>query len=272
MRGTHPSAQQREQVMIQLPHDILSRIAPRVTGKKGEDQAKIIREVSGVLADTLAQFEIDSVLRVAHALAQTCHESDGFCTTVEYASGKAYEGRRDLGNTQPGDGVRYKGRGLIQLTGRANYQQYGNLLQLNLVGDPDLASEPVNSLKIACEYWRQHKLNTYADRDDIETITRRINGGLNGLIERRDYLARAKTALAAGGTGAVAAAERPTIRLGDDSEHVATLQSMLAAKGFAVPTDGHFDVATATAVTQFQKSRGLQADGIVGPRTWQALG
>lgn len=258
--------------MIQLPSDILSRIAPRVTGKKGEDQARIIRDLSGALADTLAQFEIDSVLRVAHFLAQTCHESDGFCATVEYASGRAYEGRRDLGNTQPGDGERYKGRGLIQLTGRTNYKNYGDLLQLNLVGDPDLASEPATSLKIACGFWRQHKLNAYADQDNIETITRRINGGLNGLVERRAYLGRAKAALSTAGSAAVAAAERPTIRLGDDSEHVAALQSMLAAKGFGVPTGGHFDVATATAVTEFQKSRGLQADGIVGPRTWQALG
>ena len=256
--------------MIQLSNDILSRIAPRVAGKKADNQVKIIRAVSGVLADTLAQFEIDSVPRVAHFLAQTCHESDGFCTTVEYASGEAYQGR--LGNTHPGDGVRYKGRGLIQLTGRANYQQYGTLLQLDLVGDPDLASEPATSLKIACEFWRQKKLNAYADQNDIETITRRINGHLNGIDNRRAYLARAKAALAAGGTGAVAAAERPTIRLGNDGEYVAALQSILAAKGFAVPTDGHFDVATATAVTQFQESRGLQTDGIVGPRTWQALG
>jgi putative chitinase len=225
-----------------------------------------------VLADTLAQFEIDSVLRVAHFLAQACHESDRFCTTVEYASGEAYEGRRDLGNTHPGDDVRYKGRGLIQLTGRANYQQYGELLQLDLVGDPDLASEPVTSLKIACEFWRQHKLNAYADQDEIEMITRRINGGLNGFVQRRTYLERAKAALSMAGSAAGVATERPIIRLGDDGEYVAALQSILAAKGFAAPTDGHFDVATATAVTQFHESRGLQADGIVGPRTWQALG
>jgi putative chitinase len=130
--------------------------------------------VSGVLADTLAKFQIDSELRVAHFLAQTCEESDGYCTTVEYASGAAYEGRADLGNTQLGDGVRFEGRGLIQLTGRANYDQYGDLLQLDLVGDPDLASEPATSLLIACEYWQQHKLNAFADQDDIETITRRI--------------------------------------------------------------------------------------------------
>lgn len=65
---------------------------------------------------------------------------------------------------------------------------------------------------------------------------------------------------------------RPSLRLGDDGQQVAALQAMLAAKGFALPTDGHFGVATDTAVKQFQESRGLQADGVVGPHTWQALG
>ena len=257
--------------MIQLSSDILRQVAPRVGGQKGEKQATIIQEVSAVLAATLAKFQIDGDLRVAHFLAQTCHELDGFCTTEEYASGQAYEGRTDLGNTQPGDGVRYKGRGLIQLTGRGNYKQYGDLLQLDLVGDPDLASQPATSLLIACEYWQQHRLNALADQDDIETITRRINGGLNGLSDRQACLQRAKAALAAGGTGAGTAAARPILRLGDDGDQVAALQAVLAAKGFAIPTDGHFGVATDTAVKQFQQSRGLQADGVAGPRTWQAL-
>jgi putative chitinase len=258
--------------MNRLNADILRQVAPRVGGQKGAKQATIIQEVGAVLAETLAKFQIDDELRVAHFLAQTCHESDSYCTTVEYASGQAYEGRADLGNTMAGDGVRYKGRGLIQLTGRANYKQYGDLLQLDLVGDPDLASQPATSLVVACEYWQQHKLNALADQDDIETITRRINGGLNGLPDRRACLQRAKAALAAGGTGAATTGARPTLRLGDDGDQVAALQSMLAAKGFAIPTDGHFGVATDTAVKQFQESRGLQADGVAGPRTWQALG
>ena len=73
---------------------------------------------------------------IAHFLGQTCHESAGFRTTEEFASGENYEGRADLGNNRPGDGVRYKGRGLLQLTGRANYKVFGDLLGVQLEGNP----------------------------------------------------------------------------------------------------------------------------------------
>jgi putative chitinase len=95
-------------------------------------------------------------------LAQTCHESAGFRTTEEFASGQAYEGRKDLGNTHTGDGVRYKGRGLLQLTGRANYREMGQRLGLPLEDQPELAAEPVLSLKIACEFWRRKAINPCA--------------------------------------------------------------------------------------------------------------
>ncbi|HJS98961.1 MAG TPA: peptidoglycan-binding protein [Terriglobales bacterium] len=252
--------------------DTLRQVAPRVSGAKGAQQAKILQALGGVLADTLARFEIDNDLRRAHFLAQICHESDGFCTTVEYASGQAYEGRADLGNTRPGDGPRYKGRGLVQLTGRANYAQYGKLLGLNLVDNPELAADPATSLVIACEFWTLQRLNPLADQDDIEKITRRINGGLNGLADRLACLARAKAALAGQGVAATAGNSRPTLRRGDKGEQVAALQAILGAKGFALRADGDFGLATAAAVKDFQASRGLPADGVVGPRTWQMLG
>ena len=88
-----------------------------------------------------------------------------------------------------------------------------------------------------------------------------------GVCENRPY---GEGSVSAGGTGAVTAEAWPILRLGDDGDQVATLQAMLAAKGFAIPTDGHFDVATDTAVKEFQQSRGLQTDGVAGPRTWQA--
>jgi putative chitinase len=103
----------------------------------------------------------------------------------EYASGAAYEGRAALGNTQPGDGPRYKGRGIIQLTGRLNYRVYGAALGLDLENNPQLAAVPENAVRIACEYWRRNNLNQLADADNLEAITRRINGGVNGLADRR---------------------------------------------------------------------------------------
>ena len=138
---------------------------------------------------------IDTPLRCMHFLAQIGHESAGFRYTEEIASGEAYEGRADLGNTQPGDGVRFKGRGLIQLTGRANYAAYGKAIGVDLV-DTDayetLATDPERAVDVACWFWSTHGLNALADADDIEAVTRRINGGLNGLDDRKAYLHRAR--------------------------------------------------------------------------------
>src|SRR5690606_28454782 len=108
---------------------------------------------------TLNAYQINTKLRIAHFMGQVAHECAGFRTTEEFASGAAYEGRADLGNNQTGDGVRYKGRGLIQLTGRANYRRIGGLLGLPLEAEPQLAAEPATSLKIACEYWKIRNIN-----------------------------------------------------------------------------------------------------------------
>ena len=139
---------------------------------------------------------LDTTLRFAHPLAQLAHESDGFRAMEEYASGKAYEGRADLGNTQPGDGVRYKGRGPIQITGRANYRTFGRALGIDLERRPDLAAVPSIGLQVSAAYWASRNLNALADRDDILGITRAINGGNNGLDDRRARLATVKGLLA----------------------------------------------------------------------------
>lgn len=257
--------------MANIDGSLLQQVAPKQSGTRAQNQARIIAAVGPVLSQTLDTYEVNSSLRVAHFVAQTCQESDQFCTTVEYASGEGYEGRADLGNTQPGDGVRYKGRGLIQLTGRANYAHYGNVLGLDLIGDPDIAAQPAISLKIACEFWKEHGLNAFADADDIETITRRINGGLNGLTNRRNYLTRAKAVLGVSGQVPSATSTRPVLQVGANGEQVMSLQQALTAKGFAVATDGDFGPSTDAAVKQFQAARGLQADGVVGSQTWNAL-
>jgi putative chitinase len=139
--------------------------------------------------------DISPPLRQAHFLAQVGHESGELRYGEEIASGDAYENRRDLGNTQPGDGRRFKGRGLMQLTGRANYAKYGQAIGQDLVTNEhwkQVADDPNLAVDVACWYWETRNLNQYADQDDITTITRRINGGLNGLEDRQRLLTRAK--------------------------------------------------------------------------------
>src|SRR6476659_1027467 len=128
--------------MIPVDGTVTREIAPSFSGKMAERQAEIIKEAGQVLQATLEAYEINTRLRIAHFLGQTCHESAGFRTTEEFASGAAYEGRRDLGNIKLHDGTRFKGRGLLQLTGRANYRDYGKALGVKLDSNPDLASDP----------------------------------------------------------------------------------------------------------------------------------
>ena len=145
---------------------------------------------------TMDKYLIDTPLRQCHFLAQIGHESGELRYREEIASGKAYEGRKDLGNDRPGDGPLFKGRGLIQLTGRANYESYGEYLGRDLLDNPSLVSEDENlCVDVAGWYWQKRNLNKYADRDDIITITKRINGGLRGLEDRKRLLELAKDVL-----------------------------------------------------------------------------
>lgn len=136
---------------------------------------------------------IVSPLRMAHFLAQVGHESADLSCTEERDSGDAYEGRGDLGNVYPGDGERYKGRGLIQLTGRANYRRYSTSCGVDYVSEPArLATDLASAVDVACWYWAARGLNALADADDLRQITCRINGGSNGLMERFERLRRTK--------------------------------------------------------------------------------
>ena len=139
--------------------------------------------------------EINTPLRRAHFLAQIGHESGALRYNEELASGAAYEGRSDLGNTADGDGRRFKGRGLIQLTGRANYHDYGKSIGIELTVDENwlkVARDPELAVDVACWFWETRKLNQIAEDDDVVEVTRRINGGTNGLADRKGYLARAR--------------------------------------------------------------------------------
>ncbi len=153
------------------------------------------RQYLPYLNSAMNEFGITTKPRQAAFLAQLAHESGELRYFEEIASGAAYEGRSDLGNTQPGDGVRFKGRGPIQLTGRSNYRAAGNALGLNLEGNPTRAADLDVGFRTAGWFWKSRNLSSYADAGDFDTITRRINGGTNGSASRRMYWARAKAAL-----------------------------------------------------------------------------
>jgi len=151
------------------------------------------------------EFGIDSPIKVCHYLAQVLHESGGLRYTEELASGSAYEGRKDLGNVMKGDGVKFKGRGLIQLTGRRNYQRYKNYCGYDVVSNPKLLSRPLGATRSSCWFFTKgcgRNLCGYAVADDgentetvLKLITKVVNGGYNGLNSRRSLLEAAKREL-----------------------------------------------------------------------------
>lgn len=142
---------------------------------------------------------IDTVDEASHFLAQLCKESDWFKVTLEYASGKDYEGRRDLGNTVPGYGVRYKGRGLIQTTGFANYKSLQAETGWDVVANPQLLEQFPYALLSAAYFWRRNKINALIKGKDyiadVTAVTRRVNGGRNGLSDRIASYSVAKAVL-----------------------------------------------------------------------------
>jgi putative chitinase len=167
---------------------VLVKIEPR--GKPW-----ILDGLADAMPHMVERFHINTPLRQQHFLAQCAHESDHFQTTREYASGKAYEGRKDLGNNQKGDGERYRGRGLIQLTGRANYESASKALGEPYAADPALVEKFPAAAVVSGWFWSTHDINKHADRDDVRAVTKVVNGGLNGLDSRMVALKNAKTVI-----------------------------------------------------------------------------
>jgi putative chitinase len=151
----------------------------------------------GPLTEAMTEFGIDTPARQAAFLAQVAHESGSLRYVRELASGRAYEGRVDLGNTQPGDGVRFKGRGLIQITGRANYRACSLALfgDARLLDRPEILEQAVPACRSAAWFWSSRGLNALADTGNFRAITRAINGGYNGMPDRLAHYARAKVVL-----------------------------------------------------------------------------
>jgi predicted chitinase len=236
--------------------------------------------------------------RLRHFLAQGAAETSGFTLRVESgnytaegllktfpkyfkskAIARAYAGRPQaifnktyggrLGNTAPGDGYKYRGRGIFQITGKDAYKHYGSLLGLDLVGNPDLAADPMTSVKIAVLYWRDLGLNEWADKDDLLAVSRGINGGNpkrniqpNGMEHRKTWLTKLKKVDFLG-MAPEPAADTPegAIEEGDAGEEIARLQSLLRAKGYATGAiDGIYGANTKRAVQAFQLDH-MKPDG-----------
>ena len=144
------------------------------------------------------KYEINTSLRVAHFMAQLHHESGGFKYLKELGNNayfKKYEGRKDLGNIFAGDGLKYKGRGYIQITGRANYAELSKDLKIDFLNNPELLEQEANAIISALWFWNKKKLNVLADTDNIMAITKKINGGLNGIDDRKNLLLEYKELL-----------------------------------------------------------------------------
>jgi len=171
------------------------------------------------MTTVLPKFEIDTPLRKAHFLSQLSHESGGlkyseenlnysakalrsvfgkyfktnalaeaYARQPEKIANRVYADRMNNGNESSGDGWKYRGRGLIQLTGKYNYQKFSEAYGIDCVNNPDLLLDSEIALTAACWYWKKRKINIHADNDDIHMVTKRINGGLNGLLDRQQWL------------------------------------------------------------------------------------
>ncbi|WP_299616893.1 peptidoglycan-binding protein [Pelagibius sp.] len=263
---------------------------------------KVIEGLDAIRDQIAAQGALDTDLRAAHMIGQCAHESLRFTLVTEslfYTSvdrvmavfgrhfrdraharqflrnsaklaNHVYANRMGNGGPRSGDGFRFRGRGYLQLTGRDNYRTFGRRIGIDLEADPDKAAEPTAAWLIAASYLANRKRGgktafQWADENNVEAVTKIVNGGLHGLADRRNRTARALAALRGERT-------LPQLRKGDDGDMVVLLQRALAAKGFPPGAlDGDFGAKTERALKSLQAAAGLGADGIVGKNTWKAL-
>jgi putative chitinase len=259
------------------------------------------------VVDMFKKYDIMTTNRIAGFMAQCAHESADFTALEENLNysekalnsvfGRYFgEGKRDateyarqpekianyvyqdefrsaagqMGNTQPGDGWKFRGRGIKQLTGRNNYTAFGKSVGMTADEAAEYVATKKGALESACWFWATNKVDRFADADDIVGMSKKINGGTIGLEDRKARYARAKAVLgrpavsAPQKTGAAPTKAAParTLRRGMRGEDVKRMQKVLG-----VTADGIFGPGTTTAVKKWQRANGLEADGIVGPKT-----
>jgi putative chitinase len=259
-------------------------------------QYKHPADLAECLTEQFEKYEINTANRAAGFLAQCGHESAGFTVLKEnlnysaeglnkifkkyfptvadatpYArnpekiANKVYANRMGNGPESSGDGYKFRGRGAIQLTGHDNYTQFAKSVGMTVdeaVADLETLDGAIES---ACWFWKKNGLNAICDKDDIVTMTKRINGGTIGLEDRKKHYEHAKHLLGNGHVDEVAETrevEYVTVRLGSNNATVKAVQ-----KALGLTADGAFGPGTEKAVKAWQTAHGLAADGIVGPAT-----
>jgi len=248
--------------------------------------------------EILPKYEINTPNRIAGFFAQTGHESMNFTALSENLNYRAetleklfskyfskagrnaadyakqpekianiiYGGR--MGNVQEGDGYRFRGRGVIQLTGRDNYTAFGKSVGMSPEQVIDYVQTKKGALESACWYWNSRKINAACDKSDITLMTKLVNGGTIGLEDRRKHYEQALAVLGGAVPAPIAnaAAIPGVLKKGSTGENVKRLQAELGLED-----DGVFGPGTESAVKKWQAANGLAADGIVGPKTLAKL-
>ena len=280
----------------------------------GADLRKIVRGIKNAeewaeaLNERLPHWNINTVDRASSFIGQTAWESGGFKSLSEnlnysakrlrqvwprrfrstseaqrYArnpekiANKVYSNRMGNGSERSGDGWKFRGRGLIQLTGQENNQKFANAMQMDINDALQYLTTYAGAVDGACWYWKSRGLNRYADKGDWRTMTKRINGGTHGYKERVSLIERARSVLRnKKETGSEVHEPKKNnsnsiYRVGSKGTAVGKIQEALAAEGFKIIPDGVFGRKTRAAVRLFQKYNGLHVDGVVGPATWSKL-
>jgi predicted chitinase len=233
--------------------------------------ADVARKNLPYMTRAMREFGITTRPRARAFLATVLHESMRLQAMNEIGGGSKYEGRGGLGNSQAGDGERFKGRGPIQLTGRANYENYGRQLGLNLVAHPERVATPQVGWRVAaCYFAKRPGLLAAADAHNFRLVTYKVNGGYNGWDDRQRYWLKLANLGVVPGSA--------TLKRGDDGDKVELLTRRLSrvkskktGKPFLNGQRKKFDLKTARAVRAFQKENELKINGVLDPQTAELL-
>jgi putative chitinase len=257
-----------------------------------------IDEWSSAMSLLFPKYEINTPARIAGFVAQCGHESQNFKTLEENLNYSAeglnkiflkyfvkagrdaqayhrqpekianivYAGRMGNGDTASGEGWKFRGRGVIQLTGKDNYSRFAKHVGKSIDETIEYLKTKQGALESACWFWETNGLNEIADSGDIVAMTKRINGGTIGLDDRKKHYEHALAVLGGKAVHAHASSSHATLKRGDNSPAVAKMQRALG-----ISADGDFGPGTETALKRWQAANGLTADGVAGPKTLSKL-